>query len=171
VNKSDIMKWLLIAGAAYLVYRYLQQSGVFGKPQVAAGAGDGSQPDTGVGTGAAKQIEPPASTATVAQTPTIAQALTAAMKSTNYDPYADYNGYEWGWFWERTALYNGVPIGPTELGISDTTKVPMSEAVNAIRKILAGVAGLDTVGDTAGVNLGVLNAMMSTPRMISAWSM
>jgi hypothetical protein len=79
----------------------------------------------------------------------------------NYDPTAAYNGYQWGWFWQRASLYNGVDIGPTEIGVSDTATVYLADAVTAIRKILAGVSGL-----------GDLEALMAAmPRLQSAWKM
>lgn len=41
MNKNDIIKWVLIAGAAYLVYRYLQGQGMLGgKPQAEIAPGE-----------------------------------------------------------------------------------------------------------------------------------
>jgi hypothetical protein len=166
VNKGDVMKWLLIAGAAYLVYRYLQQSGFFttaAAPAVGAPGTDAAAADAAAraaaaaaaGGNAADQV-----VAAAAATPTIAQALAASVQAANYDPYASYNGFQWNWFWQRTPLYNGVDIGPTELGISDTATVPLAAAVTAIRSILGGVAGLAS-----------LQTLLASPRMLSAWSM
>ena len=58
MNKNDIIKWVLIAGAAYLVYRYLTAQ-TSATPAVAAGtapkeitAGAGAGTGSGAGTGA-----------------------------------------------------------------------------------------------------------------------
>lgn len=160
MNKNDLMKWLLIAGAVYLGYRYLQSSGLLAK--ILPGAQPGAQPDAAVLPSAASPVivaTPPQIAAPVATTPTVAQALTAAMRTQGYDPQAAYNGFEWNWFWQRTPFYNGVDIGPTELGIGNTDKVYMSDAVVAIRKIVTGVQGL-----------GLLESLVATPRMLSAWN-
>jgi hypothetical protein len=133
MNKEDIFKYVLIAGAAYLVYRYLSQSGLFtsltAQPAAALPA-------------AATVVVPQITAAKT--TPDVAQSLITAAKAANYDPNGLYNGYQWNYFWQRAALYNGVDIGPTELGISETSTVPLSEAVKAVNTILAtGMKGLD----------------------------
>ena len=134
MNKEDIFKYVLIAGAAYLVYRYLSQSGLF--------TGLTAQPAVVVpSTTETKQI-------TAAKTtPDVAQSLITAAKAANYDPNGLFNGYQWNYFWQRASMYNGVDIGPTELGISDTATVPLSEAVTAVNKILStGMKDLDFSG-------------------------
>ena len=161
MNKNDIIKWVLIAGAAYLVYRYLTAqtaaapaatAGATPK-EITAGAGAGTGSGAGTGAGASN----------TASTPTIAQALVAAATKLGYDPNADYNGYEWGYFWQRTPIYNGKDIGPTELGLSDTGKAPLSVAVAAVGKILSGVAGID--------GLSRLQQAFGAYTPVSGWSM
>ena len=149
MNKNDIMKYVLIAGAVYLVYRYLGAQAV--QKDIASGE-QTTPPTPGTGT---KEI-------TDGQTDAgdIAQSLVAAMQAAGYDPQGSYNGYEWNWFWQRSTPYNGSNIGPTELGISDTDKVYLTDAVAAIRKTLTGVSGLAR-----------LESLMASPKMMSAWGM
>ena len=156
MDKNTIIKWVLIGGAAYLVYRYLDAQGYFGAAAPAlptpqpgqtvappAQITDGSIPVT-------QTAPPPTGSA-------IVQSLKAAMAANGYDPNGQYGGYEWAWFWQRASLYNGKDIGPTELGISDTAKAYLSSAVTAIEKVLSpGLAGLQ--------------ALMADRRMMSAWT-
>jgi hypothetical protein len=153
MDKNAIIKWVLIAGAAYLVYRYLDAQGFFG---TAAPALPTPQPGQTVAQAqitdgsTTAQAPPPTSSA-------IVESLKAAMTANGYDSTGQYGGYEWAWFWQRASLYNGKDIGPTELGISDTDKVFLASAVPAIEKVLSpGLAGLA--------------AMMADRRMLSAWT-
>lgn len=50
MDKNQIIKWVLIAGAAYLVYRYLQTQGILGGQPKQLPAGD-TQPGTSVAPG------------------------------------------------------------------------------------------------------------------------
>jgi hypothetical protein len=152
---KDLLKWVLIAGAAYLVYRYLSQMASSATQQATA-----ALPDT-TGTtvpAATVVVEPGTEPVTVAASPTVAQSLSTVMRQLGYDPQGSYTGYEWAYFWERTPIYNGTAIGPTELGIGESEKAPLSVAVAAIRKILSGVAGLSRLP-------------FPSHQMMSAWSM
>jgi hypothetical protein len=157
VNKNDIIKWVLIAGAAYLVYRYLDSAGYFG---TAATALPASQPAV-----APAQITDgsTATTQTVTaqaapSTDAIAQALIASIQAANMDPSGSYNGYQWSWFYQRTPLYKNEVIGPTDMQLGQTETVPLAAAAAKIRAFLApGISGL--------------SALMASQRFASAWTM
>ena len=126
---KGVIKIVLIAGAAYLVYKYAESAGWLGVATPAL---------PGVVTPPANQIA-----ATHPVDPSvIVQALRAAATANGMSADNNFGGYEWGWIWQRSSLYNGSPIGPAELGISDTEKVPIARAVSAIQAILPPVAGL-----------------------------
>ena len=155
MDNNAIIKWVLIAGAAYLVYRYLDAQGFLGTAAPALPAPDTNQtvtPPAQITDGSTTtQTSPPPSSSA------ITQSLKTAMTANGFDPNGQYGGYEWAWFWQRSSLYNGKDIGPTELGISDTAKASLSSAVAAIEKILSpGLAGLQ--------------ALMADRRMMSAWT-
>jgi hypothetical protein len=156
MDKNAIIKWVLIAGAAYLVYRYLDSSGFFGTATTDLPA---TQPNQTVVPAQITDGSATTQTATTAPTSSeITESLKAAMTANGFDPVEQYGGYEWAWFWQRASLYNGKDIGPTELGISDTEKVYLASAVSAIEKVLSpGLAGLE--------------ALMADRRMMSAWTM
>ncbi len=160
---KDILKWVLIAGAAYLVYRYLTQMSASSTQQATAALPDttttaGTTVSTTTTTTPTTPVTTVATPETTTATPTVAQSLITVMQNLGYDPQGTYNGYEWNYFWERTSIYNGIVIGPTEMGIGDTDRVPLSAAVAAIHKILSGVQGLS-------------NLPLPSHQMISAWSM
>jgi len=158
VNKNNVIKWVLIAGAAYLVYRYLQSSGILGgKALPAAEPEQEPAPTPAPATSVAPSTTVAASTTSAAS---ISQSLTAAMQEAGYDPNAEYDGYQWAWFWQHSSLYNGAPLGPTELGIGQQEKVLMPVAVEAVGRALSGLHGLE-----------MLRNLMATPRMLSAWTM
>ena len=154
MDKNAIIKWVLIAGAAYLVYRYLDTSGFFGTATpVLPAPQPGTTPPAQItdGSTTAQTVTPPPSSSE------ITQSLKTAMTANGFDPNGQYGGYEWAWFWQRASLYNGKDIGPTELGIADTDKASLAAAVAAIQNVLSpGLAGLA--------------ALMADRRMLSAWT-
>jgi hypothetical protein len=122
---KDILKWVLIAGAAYLVYRYLTQMSASATQQTTAALPDTTATADTTATTTTTPVTTVAKPETTAATPTVAQSWVAVMQTLGYDPQGSYNGYEWNYFWERTSIYNGTVIGPAEMGIGDTDKVPL----------------------------------------------
>ena len=132
MKTEDLIKWALIAGAAYMVYRYLAQSGIFNallpgaalQPTVTGGAG------TSTSTGASASLD----------ATTIYNALKAAIVAAGADPAAPLNGWDAAYWWARSSIYNGVDfIGPGQLGI-----VPMdatTAVAEAARLDLATMSG------------------------------
>jgi hypothetical protein len=157
MDKNSLIKWALIAGAAYLLYRYAVAQGWLGAAPAAGQIPEGTAP------GATTTPAPATTETTVAPSTTpavdaISQSLVAAMQANGLDPAAQYGGYEWGWIWQRAALNNGKPFGPTEMGISDTDKAGLAEAAAAIRA-------------TYGSGMGKLLLMPASPAFASAWRM
>jgi hypothetical protein len=75
MKTGDILKWVLIAGAAYLVYRYLNEQGYFGATSAALPA-------------AATTPALTTSTGVVAASPTPSQGTTTALVTTTTAPAA-----------------------------------------------------------------------------------
>ena len=154
MDKTSIIKWVLIAGAAYLVYRYLDTQGFFGSATPALPA---PQPATGAATTTTAQVQAPAP-ATAPSVDAISQALSAAIRAASMDPSGSYDGYQWAWFWGHTPLFKNETMGPTELQMGQTETVPLASAAAKIRAILSpGMAGLQ--------------ALMADRRLMSAWAM
>jgi len=152
MGKEDILKWVLIAGAAYLVYRYLQTQGMLGPAQSALPAA--AQPG-------AEAVEPPAGDDETPPPPPpppppaeeqepgipfgMARSLAESVTALGYDPTKTYTGHEWNFFWTRASVFNGVEVGPAEMGLLETQKVYIEEALRRMQAYLrssAGVAGL-----------------------------
>jgi hypothetical protein len=153
MDKNSLIKWALIAGAAYLVYRYLVASGYLGgtaAPEVLP-LTPGAQPP------ATAQAATPLVVLSEAQ---ITQALSDAISYNGDDPAAAYNGYQWAWFFARSSIYRDVNFGPREMGLSDTETVPISTAVAKLHEIFStGVSGLGRL------------RLLPSPAFASAWSM
>jgi len=145
----DKTKWLLIAVAAYLAYRYLDSAGYF---EAAAATlppngqkliTDGAVPPPVVVDDVDPGVEPPP----VDTTPTITQIAESIVSTPGFymNEGVDFahlvlNGHEWNYWWVRSSLYNGVDFAP---GIPYSQQFTSDEALKVFQRMLSpSMAGL-----------------------------
>ena len=152
MDKDGILKWVLIAGAAYLVYRYLQTQGIIGQVQPALPPPTTPPiPPRAVGD---EEVEPPPEPLALPPAEEeelglpfgLAQSLAESATALGYNPANTFTGHEWNFFWTRASVFNGLEVGPAEMGLRETQKVYIAEAVRRMqqyfRTAAAGVSGL-----------------------------
>ena len=112
--ENSVIKWVLIGGALYLVYRYLETSGYLGAPQQLP-PGQGLPP------------EQPAVTSKPAVTAEdVADSISAAPGFYLEGGGNTQNAYQWNYWWMRSALNTARrDAAPAELGIEDTTEMTL----------------------------------------------
>ena len=130
MKTGDIFKYVLIAGAVYLVYKYLSQSGLF------AGF-TGEQPAVVPAQPAAeiKQIAAPASQ----QASVTTQSLLAFVKPTrppDWDGKATIS--EWNWYVSKMTN----TIQQTDLSFGESVPDPVTVDDYMARRVKAGISGL-----------------------------
>lgn len=140
MNEGSGLKFLLIAGAAYLAYNYFYPQSVV--PQ-------GTLPATGSTPVPPASTPPPAGTVTGSQKvpiPSASQLESAAAASGYQAPYS-FNTYQWNYFYVK-AMGGSTPWGPTELYPNDpareTSTHTSADYVTALSSYLhsAGLAGV-----------------------------
>ena len=174
MDKNSIIKWLLIAGAAYLVYRYLQSSGYLSGasttslPQPSTGTAlpqtstvvQTQQPTTGVSVPAPSPALPPAVTAQ-----DVAASLTAVPGFSywglnNESGATTQNAWAWNYYWQRASLYDGRFAGPAELGVPTDLQMTLDDYSQRVYNLLfassTGISGL---------------LMLPPPAFAAAWKM
>jgi hypothetical protein len=129
MKTEDIIKYALIAGAVFLVYRYLSQSGLFtGFTEPALPP---AQPAVEV-----KQIEAPASQKASVTT----QSLLAFVKPTrppDWDGKATIS--EWNWY---VSKMTGT-IQQTDLSFGESVPDPVTVDDYLARRVKAGISGVN----------------------------
>lgn len=153
MDKDGILKWVLIAGAAYLLYRYLQGQGIIGQPQdgllvVGPQPGSEAREEPEEPAAAEDRVLPPIEEEELGVPFGLAQSLAESVTALGYNPAHTFTGHEWGYFWKSAAVFNGLEVGPTEMGLRETQKVYIAEAVRRMQDYFrrtfqaAGVSGL-----------------------------
>jgi hypothetical protein len=163
MDKNTLIKWALIAGAAYLVYRYaVAQGWIGGTAAIVAPSGGGVQPDTG----AAPVVVSPPTTVTAAQIAASLQAIPGFMywgpDPNSVTPGANtQDGYHWNFFWKLASLYNGRDAGPAEVAASDNEQMTLADYSQRVYNLFfapTGVSGLSLM-------------RLPSPAFASAWKM
>lgn len=136
MKQSDILKYVLIAGAVYLVYKYLSQSGLF--------TGLTQQPALPAPAPEVKQIAAPASQKVAVTT----QSLLAFVKPTrppDWDGKATIS--EWNWY---VSKMTGT-IQQTDLSFGESVPDPVTVDDYMARRVKAGISGMSGRLDFSGL--------------------
>lgn len=155
MNK-DILKWVLILGGAYLVYRYLEQNGYLLALTGGQGAGAGTGTDTGVintrgtadgggtatgtGTGAGTGTGTGAGTGT--SLPSLRSRLDELTRTNAYRVTQGGNltWHQWNFFYKQVS--GGVDAyDPASLGLPSDTPISLDEFLGHAAKV-SGFSGL-----------------------------
>ena len=156
MDKNTIIKWVLIAGAAYLVYRYLQSAGYLGASTTTAAATATTPATIAAATTAA------AATTTVKPTAAEIAASIQAVPGFYYDGGGStQNAYQWNYWWMRSSLTNHRDAAPAELGVDPGLQMTADEYAQRVVNLYfstSGVSGLDLL-------------RLPSPAFAAAWRM
>lgn len=153
MDKNTIIKWVLIAGAAYLVYRWAVTQGYIGGAPV----GNESLPLD-------RTVDVTTTNVVAATTPTAATIAASILAAPGfyYDPAGSntQNAYQWNYWWMRSSLTNHRDAAPMELGIDPGTQLTVDEYAQRVFNLYFLPAGLS----------GLLERL-PTPAFAAAWRM
>ena len=158
MDKNTIIKWVLIGGAIYLVYRYLQSSGYLGTTATAA------TPQVAAATQTQVQAQTQTQTPAASTGPNASQIAAAilAVPGFYYDGGGStQNAYQWNYWWMRSSLSNNRDAAPAELGVDPNLQMTVDEYAQRVVSLFfssSGVSGLDLF-------------RLPSPAFASAWRM
>lgn len=132
MKQGDILKWVLIAGAAYLVYRYLSQSGLFSGFAQPAPVEPKPEP---------KQIAAPAEVVNPQKVTVTAESLLAYAKPNmpaDWDQKMTIS--QWNWVVSKMTGTDQ----QTDLSFGESVPDPVTVQDYMSRRVRAGISGVET---------------------------
>lgn len=163
MEQKDLIKWALIAAGAYLVYKWLADSGMFGgllaQPQTGAGATTGvTTGTTATQTQAQTQTQPVAQI--VAAEPSDDLRMQAASDASKAGLTGSFrlNSHEWNWY--RAAYFTTVLGQPFDQNTMSPVNLPDPDAKITASEYWAKLrsAGLSGMGWGSGSAYGTYPA-------------
>jgi hypothetical protein len=160
MDKNTLIKWALIAGAAYLVYRYAVSQGWIGGSTTAVG--NASSTGTITATTSSTGTAATASTSTPNRTTSEVAASILAVPGFYYDGGGNtQNAYQWNYWWMRSSVTNNKNAAPAELGVDPDLQMTVDEYAQRVVNLYFSTSGVS--------GLGLLR--LPSPAFAAAWKM